>query len=436
MFRFNNPDALLVMLLVASAYCLTRALEAGRHALGRRRGHADRVRVPGQDDAGVPRPAGVRARLPASRRPTALRRRLVQLLAGAAAIVISAGWWVAIVALLPASSRPMIDGSPDNSILDLITGYNGLGRIFGGSGPGGGGGGANFSGSTGLLRLFNDLMGGQASWLLPGGAARARLGLWQTRRAPRTDRHPRRAAALGRLADRHGARVQLSSGVIHTYYTVALAPAIAALVGIAGSLLWHRRDLLTSRITMAVAVALSAGWSWVLLDRTPQWEGWLRTAIVLSALAAVVGLLAMPALRGLGRWVTALVAALALAASLSGSLAYAAQTSGPLTPGRSSRRAPRAPPWAEGSAAARLALPWVAGPRGQRVARLPRSADRAPPPRCARSCRACLPARAREGRVAWRPDRVVLPPRAGRRCSETPGPGAPWVPVAAALPPR
>ena len=29
MFRFNNPDALLVCLLVASAYCLVRALEGG-----------------------------------------------------------------------------------------------------------------------------------------------------------------------------------------------------------------------------------------------------------------------------------------------------------------------------------------------------------------------------------------------------------------------
>ena len=30
-------------------------------------------------------------------------------------------------------------------------------------------------------------------------------------------------------------------GVIHTYYTVALAPAIAALVAIGGAMLWERR---------------------------------------------------------------------------------------------------------------------------------------------------------------------------------------------------
>ena len=63
----------------------------------------------------------------------------------ALAIVVSAGWWVAIVALWPAGSRPMIDGSPNNSIFNLIIGYNGLGRIFGASGPGGGGGGGRTS---------------------------------------------------------------------------------------------------------------------------------------------------------------------------------------------------------------------------------------------------------------------------------------------------
>ena len=119
------------------------------------------------------------------------------MLAGGVAIVVSAGWWVAIVALWPASSRPMIDGSSDNSIFNLITGYNGLGRIFGSGGPGGGGGGGaggNFSGATGVLRLFNSLMGGQASWLLPAALLALVAGLVAARRAPRTDRT--RAALL------------------------------------------------------------------------------------------------------------------------------------------------------------------------------------------------------------------------------------------------
>ena len=176
--------------------------------------------------------------------PTGLRRRLAQLLAGALAIVVSCGWWVAIVALWPASSRPMIDGSPDNNIFNLIFGYNGLGRIFGSSGPGGGGGGGGtgFSGATGPLRLFDELMGAQASWLLPAALLALVVGLWHSRRAPRTDRT--RAALLlwGGWLLVTAAIFSFGQGVIHTYYTVALVPAIAALIAITGSVLWRVRE--------------------------------------------------------------------------------------------------------------------------------------------------------------------------------------------------
>jgi 4-amino-4-deoxy-L-arabinose transferase-like glycosyltransferase len=156
MFRFDNPDALLVCLLVASAYCLIRAIErAGTRwviAAGTMIGFAFLAKMM---QAFLVLPAFGLVYLVAA--PTGLRRRLMQLLAGALAILVSCGWWVAIVALWPASSRPFIDGSSDNSIFNLITGYNGLGRIFGSSGPGGGGGGGggggmNFSGATGVLR--------------------------------------------------------------------------------------------------------------------------------------------------------------------------------------------------------------------------------------------------------------------------------------------
>ena len=140
MFRFNNPDALLVLLLVAAAYCLTRALErAGTRwvvAAGTMIGFAFLAKMM---QAFLVLPAFALVYVVAA--PTGLRRRVGQMLAGGVAIVVSAGWWVAIVALWPASSRPMIDGSSDNSIINLITGYNGLGRIFGSGGPGGGGGG-------------------------------------------------------------------------------------------------------------------------------------------------------------------------------------------------------------------------------------------------------------------------------------------------------
>jgi 4-amino-4-deoxy-L-arabinose transferase-like glycosyltransferase len=330
MFRFNNPDALLVLLLTAAAYCLVRALEGASTrwmlGVGTLIGFAFLAKM-GQAFLVVPGFALVY--LLAA--PTSLGRRIRQLLAGGLAIVVSAGWWVAIVALWPAGSRPMIDGSSDNSILNLIVGYNGLGRIFGSGGPGGGGGGggggANFSGSTGLLRLFNDLMGGQASWLLPAALIGLVAVLWSTRRAPRTDRT--RAAMLlwGGWLIVSGLVFSLSSGIIHTYYTVALVPAIAGLVAIAVAVLWRKRDEMVSRGWLALIVATTATWSWVLLDRTPDWEPWLRALIPITAACAVAGLLAGPAMwRRMGRRASVGVVVLALVASLSGSVAYAAQT--------------------------------------------------------------------------------------------------------------
>jgi len=98
MFRFNNPDALLVLLLVAGAYCLVRAIErAGTRwvlAAGAMIGFAFLAKMM---QAFLVLPAFALVYLVAA--PTGLRRRIAQLLAGALAVLVSAGWWVAIVAL-------------------------------------------------------------------------------------------------------------------------------------------------------------------------------------------------------------------------------------------------------------------------------------------------------------------------------------------------
>jgi 4-amino-4-deoxy-L-arabinose transferase-like glycosyltransferase len=324
MFRFNNPDALLVLMLVAAAYCLTRAIErAGTRwivACGAMIGIAFLAKMM---QAFLVLPAFALTYLIAA--PTSLRRRILQLLAGGAAVLVSAGWWVAAVELWPVGSRPMIDGSSSNSILNLITGYNGLGRIFG-SGGAGGGGGSNFSGSTGPLRLFNELMGGQASWLLPAALLALVAGLWARRGAPRTDR--KRAALIlwGGWLLVTGAIFSFGQGVIHTYYTVALAPAIGALVAIGAAMAWERRSSTAARLLVALAIAASAGWAYVLLNRTPAWEPWLRPLIITAGAIAVIGLLAGPHLGRAGRRVGATAAVIGVLAAMAGPLAYAAQT--------------------------------------------------------------------------------------------------------------
>ena len=324
MFRFNNPDALLVLMLVAGAYCMTRALERASTrwilAAGVMVGVAFLAKMM---QAFLVLPAFAGVYLIAA--PTALRRRVLQVLAGAGALLVSAGWWVAIVALWPASSRPFIDGSPSNSILELIVGYNGLGRIFGSGGPGGGGG-SGFSGATGPLRLFNELMGGQASWLLPPALIALAGGLWITRRAARIDRT--RAALLlwGGWLLVTALVFSYSSGVIHTYYTVALAPAVGALVAIGAALLWRERSHPLARVLAALAIAVSAVWASVLLARTPAWLPWLRVLVVVCGALAAAGVLCAPALARLGRPAAATLALLGAVAMLAGPVAYAADT--------------------------------------------------------------------------------------------------------------
>ncbi|HTU29948.1 MAG TPA: glycosyltransferase family 39 protein [Solirubrobacteraceae bacterium] len=339
MFRFNNPDALLVLLLVASAYSLTRALERGATrwilAAGALLGFAFLAKML---QAFLVLPGFALVYLVAA--PGPLTRRVWQTLAAGAAIVIACGWWLLAVALWPVADRPMIDGSASNNIFNLIFGYNGLGRVFGGSGDGGAGGhgiggggiGSSFSGSTGLLRLFNSLMGGQASWLLPAALIALVAGLIARRRAPRTDRV--RAALLlwGSWLVVTALVFSESSGIIHTYYTVALAPAIGALVAIGGRQAWQHRASGWAQATVGVTIAVTAAWAEVLLARTASWHPWLAT-VVLAAAVIALGLLAvaaLPQLSALGasstRRLASAGAVLALVACMAGPVAYTFDT--------------------------------------------------------------------------------------------------------------
>lgn len=318
MFRFNNPDALLVLLLVAATYAVARAIEHERLrwivlaavAVGF-------AFLTKSLQAFLVLPAFVAAVLVYS------RRRIAMLLAAGAALALSGGWWVAVVELVPESARPYIGGSQTNSALELILGYNGLGRLTGdetgsvggGAGPGGGG-----WGTPSWHRMFDADWAGQIAWLLPAAFA-AIVITWLL-----ADGRMARVSTIlwGGWLVVTWAVFSFSQGIIHQYYAVALAPAIAALVAMGVTTLWRRR----AYVGLAVLLSGSALYGGTLLLRAGyEVLGWSVTAVaVVAGITLGLGDLTGPKVR------TALAGGL-IAALLIGPTAFSLETASRVTSG-------------------------------------------------------------------------------------------------------
>ncbi|GAA1203073.1 glycosyltransferase family 39 protein [Pseudonocardia alaniniphila] len=323
MFRMNNPDALTTLLMVGAAYTTVRAIESAstRWLLlaGVLLGFGFLTKM-GQAFMVVP--ALALAYLVAA--PTGLWRRIGQLLASGVAIVVAGGWWVATVELWPSDDRPYIGGSADNSVLDLALDYNGVGRLVGddkhvvtGATPGGG-----FASTPGIGRMFSDEVGSQVAWLLPAALILLLIGLWLTRRAPRTDRIRASVLMWGAWTLVTGLILSFVAGDFHSYITVTLVPGIAGLVGIGGRELWKLRETQHGRIALSVIVALTTAWSVVLLERSPNFLPWLRWLVISFGVISVIALLARPA----GRHRETTAVALIMLTALLAPFAYAIDT--------------------------------------------------------------------------------------------------------------
>ncbi|MGW4593795.1 ArnT family glycosyltransferase [Streptomyces sp. NPDC004457] len=318
MFRFDNPDAMLALLMSVACYLVLRALADGRTKwlvwAGVAIGFAFLAKTL-QAFLILPVPAVVYAVCA----PVSPRKRFGQLAAATLALVVSGGWWVAVVELWPASSRPYIGGSQNNSFLELTFGYNGLGRLNGeetGSvgGGGGGAGGSGMWGETGWDRMFDSEVGGQISWLLPAALILLVAGLVATRRARRTSVTRASFLVWGGSLLMTAVVFSYMAGIFHQYYTVALAPYLAAVVGMGAGLLWERRREPWASIALAASVVASAAWGYVLLHRTPDYLPWLKWLVLIGGLTAALGLVfagRIPRRLAVGAAAAGLVAALA-----------------------------------------------------------------------------------------------------------------------------
>ena len=323
MFRFNNPDALLVLLMTAAGYATVRSVQSGR---------ARWIVIAGvllgfgfltkQLQVFLVVPGFAAAYLWAA--PHRMVRRLLHLLGALGAMVASAGWWIVAVMLTPASARPFIGGSQTNSILELTFGYNGFGRLSGDEV--GSVGGGNGWGQPGLLRLFSSTFGGQIAWLLPASLLLGAALLWVGRRAPRTDAVRASVVAWGGWVLVTGLTFSLMHGIIHEYYSVALAPGIAALAGLGGGILWHRRRYPVEASALAAAIAAAGIMGVVLLNRASGFVPWLAWAVALAALVAAAAIVAGGFGARLPKPAGPTTAVLALVAALAGPFAFTLDT--------------------------------------------------------------------------------------------------------------
>ncbi len=319
MFRFNNPDALLVLLLVVAAHCLARAVQAPSWRwlalVGAVMGTAFLTKML-QGFLVLPG-FGLGYLLTA---PTTWRKRLLHLAGALGAFVASAGWWVLVVQLIPAQSRPYIGGSTNNTVLNLAFGYNGLGRLVGHESDWGGPAVGSTKAPTGLHRLFTTEMGNEISWLLPVALFATAFGAY--------------LAVRGRLARDERAAVMswggwllvtvvvfsYMLGTIHPYYTVALAPAIGALIGLSAVWAWRSRVAWDGRIAMAGMLGLGGWWSSVLLQHNHFGPPSLPIVVLVTSLAGAVCV-------GVGRqWPMATGLVAGATAAVAGTVAYSVAT--------------------------------------------------------------------------------------------------------------
>ncbi|TAJ17934.1 MAG: phospholipid carrier-dependent glycosyltransferase, partial [Dehalococcoidia bacterium] len=333
--RLNLPEPFYLLALVGAAGAVLRSLESRRWwtwaALA---GLLVGIAFNSKMLAGwIPGPAFVIAILVGWPGPwrAALRPTLGRLVVlGAVTLVASASWMV-VVDRWPVDSRPYIGGSTDNTVQDLVLGYNGISRVDGdgqgfnrnrgaqppagapapnrdggppagfgpgfGPGPGGpapgpgrppGPGGTNgpggiIAGTPGTWRMFDAANGGQIAWLLPFALIGAVWSayLWRG--------HAARRATLAIFVGwvlLHAAVFSYAEGIYHSYYTAALAPGIAALVGINAvtaieAVRRHRAWLVVVVLALAVTVLVQVD----VAGRRPDFFGWLRPYVVAGAIA-------------------------------------------------------------------------------------------------------------------------------------------------------
>ena len=363
MFRFNNPDSFLTLFLTASAYAFLQSFEGKRPVLwlslaGLFTGLAFNTKML-QGLLLLPIMTIIYISFARSKFTT----RMWHLSVAGIVTIVSTFWWSVLVWLTPAANRPWVGSTNDNNIWSLIFGYNGFGRLFGhGSGPGGGApgggrvanmaqigtqaaqsaqitpltggefgasgrgggpGGVGFGGETGVLRIFNESFGPNIAWLIPVALISAGLVIWLLRRAPR--RNKERVGVLlwlGWLLI-HIVIFSMTSGTIHPYYVVAMAPAVVALVGIGAPYIWQAYTRRTKVAwILPLSIALTTILSIIMLGYSNYWPWLMWLVMIAGGVATILTLLPLSQTKRLKQ----IILGLAITAGMAAPIVFSVST--------------------------------------------------------------------------------------------------------------
>ncbi len=319
MSRYNNPDPLMLLLMLVSVYAVQHAIESNRLRYLILTGIAVGLAFMTKQLQGLLVLPSVSVAYLFWGNSTWYRRLKNAAISGAV-MLFTGGLWMTVVDLIPADMRPYVGGSHSNSVLELTLAYNGLDRIVGTEDASV----ANLipeqfrqvDSDAGLTRLLNANYGQEIGWMLPAAIIGIPLIVLGWRLLP--PKRGARALAFMAVTWFLGTYLVLSfmGNQIHTYYTEALSAPLALTLGVASAIYVQHHRLLVVRVVAAVVILATAVCTWLILSSVVGWPEWLVNAIMLlGALGAALAVVRPPV-----RWLEVGAASVAVATMLAGPL--------------------------------------------------------------------------------------------------------------------
>ena len=317
--RYNNPDPLMVLLMLLAIYAGIRATESGRvRYLYLAAGFLALGFLAKQLQAFLVLPAiAIVFCLYVQK---SWRQRAASLILAGLLLAAGALAWPLAVDLTPSNSRPYVGGSTTNSMLELTIGYNGIDRLVQSEdGPSAALTPHEFQSITtdaGFFRLFNSNYGQESGWLLLPALIVCAIIAAQAVRRRHDASQPIFAVAAATWMITTYVVLSFMGNSIHSYYTASIAAPLALCIGLGSQMIVSSAKSIPRRIGIAAAMVLSLLFSHAMWQVSASYPEAVGTALLLIGLIAAAAL-SVPAPF---KWVTPVAASLGIGALLVGPL--------------------------------------------------------------------------------------------------------------------